>query len=464
MKKAVSIGLLLFVCRALVLAQTNLNIRLETLINADFLKDSEVGITVYDLTVGQQLYTYQDKKLFRPASVQKLITGITALDKLGSDYRLKTSLYHTGQIADGRLNGDLYVVGGFDSEFDDEGMNVLVENIVMAGIKEINGRLYGDISMKDSLYWGQGWPWDDNPYYFQPYLSPLMFHKGYVEVVARPSQKDSAAFVSCTPVSSFYSLLNHTKTKVASAGKFEASRNWLDGGNEIIVKGNVSSVQSDRVNMCTSQDFFMHTFRERLMRKSVIVPDYTFGECPKDSSVLLGEYEHTLEEVLLPAMKKSDNLSAEAMFYHLAANTGEKHVSNEDATEVIEQTVRQLGYDSEKYRIVDGSGISLYNYISSELLLAFLKYAYGQETIFKTLYKALPVGGVDGTLRNRMKGGKAYKNVRAKTGSVTGVSSLAGYAETSDGHLLAFVIINQNVLTQQKAKTFQNLVCEELCR
>ncbi len=464
MKKAVFIGLLLFACQTLMFAQANLKARLDALMNAGFLKDSEVGITVYDLTAGRQLYGYQDTKLYRPASVEKLITGITALDKLGADYRLATSLYYTGQLTDGRLDGDLYVVGGFDSEFADEGMNTLVNKVVEAGIKEINGRLYGDVSMKDSLYWGPGWSWDDNPYYFQPYLSPLMFHKGYVEVTARPSQKDSAAWITCMPVSSFYSLVNRTKTKAPVAGKFEVSRNWPESGNEITVKGNVASVRSDRVNMCTSQDFFMHTFRERLTEQGVAVSGYTYRECPKDSAVRLGEYSHTLRDVLLPAMKKSDNLSAEAMFYHLAASAGKKSVGSEDAAKVIGSKIEQLGYNPKKYRIADGSGVSLYNYISPDLLLAFLKYAYGQGDIYKVLYKALPVAGVDGTLRNRMKGGSAYQNIHAKTGSVTGVSSLAGYAETTGGHVLAFVIINQNVLEQQEARSFQDRVCEELCR
>lgn len=463
MKKTFLIYFILFVCQTLLFAQTNLRARLNALISTDFLSCSEVGISVYDLTAGEQLYAYQDKKLYRPASIEKLITGITALDKMGIDYRIKTSLYYTGRIANGQLNGDLYVVGGFDSEFGDKDMDALIDKIVKSGIKRISGSLYGDISMKDSLYWGRGWSWDDNPYYFQPYLSPLMFHKGYVEVIAHPSQKDSSAYISCIPASSFYSLTNRTKTKSISAGKFEVSRNWLGGGNEIVVKGNVSSVQSDKVNMNTSQDFFMHVFRERLELQGISVSGYAYRDCPKDSSVFLGECYHTLGEILLPAMKKSDNLSAEAMFYQLAANKGKRYVGSEDAIKVIEQMIRFLGYAPEKYRIADGSGVSLYNYISPELLLAFLKYAYEQKDIFQDLYKALPVAGVDGTLRYRMKNGNAYNNVRAKTGSVTGVSSLAGYAQTSAGHLLAFVIINQNILKQQEAKNFQNLVCEELC-
>lgn len=464
MKRNVSILLLLLACRTVLFAQASLKNRLDALMNADFLKTSEVGITVYDLTSDQSLYSYQDKKLFRPASIEKLITGIAALDKLGAGYHFNTSLCHTGEVVNGKLNGDLYIIGGFDPEFSDEGMNCLVNKVVETGIEKINGRLCGDISWMDSLFWGAGWSWDDDPYYFQPYLSPLMFHKGYVEITAQATQKDSTARISCIPVSSFYTIDNRTQSKQTSAGKFEVSRNWLEGENHISIKGNVTSVKTDKVNMRKSQDFFMHTFHERLQQKGIEVPDYVFANCPVDSVAYLYTYYHTLPDVLIRAMKKSDNLSAEAMFYHLAISEGKKHVGSEEAAKSIKHLIKRLGFDPEKYRIADGSGVSLYNYISPQLLLAFLKYAYVNKPIYDILYQALPIAGVDGTLHNRMKKGRAHYNIRAKTGSVTGISSLAGYAEASNGHTLAFVIINQNILTQSEARAFQNRVCEELCR
>lgn len=161
MKRNLFIVSFLFACQAVVFAQANLKNRLDALMDADFLKTSEVGIAVFDLTSGKSLYDYQAKKLYRPASIEKLITGITALDKLGVGYRFKTSLCYTGQLEDNQLNGDLYVIGGFDPEFADEGMNRLMDIVVQSGIKKINGRLYGDISMMDSLYWGMGWSWDE---------------------------------------------------------------------------------------------------------------------------------------------------------------------------------------------------------------------------------------------------------------------------------------------------------------
>lgn len=456
---------LLLVCQGFVFAQTDIKAKIDALMNEEFLKTSEVGITVYDLTADKSVYTYQDNKLYRPASVEKLITSVTALSYFNGDHLFETKVCYTGNLTEGELNGDLYVVGGFDSEFDDGSMNTLIDLVQQSGIKKINGHVYGDVSMKDSLYWGPGWSWDDNPYYFQPYLSPLMFNKGYVNIIASPSVKDSVANVTCSPLSSFYTLVNNTVSRNPSAGKFEATRNWLENGNELIVSGNVFSAQTERINMYPSQNFFMHTFTRRLAESVDVIPVYEFARCPDSGVVCIGTCSHTMSDVLKQALKKSDNLSAEAIFFHLArAHSGKNKVSHEDGSKAVYAFIKQLGFKPDNYNIVDGSGVSLYNYISPELLLAYLKFAYADKKIYRELHSALPVAGVDGTLRGRMKNGKAFKNIHAKTGSVKGVSSLAGYAKATNGHELAFVIINQNVMKGSKARAFQDRMCEILCQ
>ena len=164
------------------------------------------------------------------------------------------------------------------------------------------------------------------------------------------------------------------------------------------------------------------------------------------------------------ALKESDNLCAESMFYHLASkNHPSGRVGAEDGSEVIHRFMKEkLGFNPEYYRIADGSGVSLYNYVSPRLLLEYLKYAYYHREVFMPFYEALPVAGIDGTLKHRMKKTPAYRNVRAKTGSVTGVSSLAGYVKATNGHWLGFVIINQNVMKLKQARDFQDKVCSIL--
>lgn len=382
----------------------------------------------------------------------------------GADTLFCTSLCHTGQIKNGVLKGDLYVIGSFDPEFDEKSMQTLAGMVDSLGIRKIEGRLYGDLSMTDSLYWGPGWSWDDTPYYFQPYLSPLMYNKGCVEVTAVPGAKGSPASLTFSPSSSYYTVVNRTASHSPAAGKFVFDRNWLDGGNILTISGNVDRKQTSRVNIYTSQDFFMHVFTERLNRRGIESNGYTWGKCPVGDSVRqIGTVSHSLRDVLRPALKKSDNLSAEAIFRKFSLLfPRENRTSSENGAYAVEKMISRLGMEPKKYKIVDGSGVSLYNYVSPCLIVAFLKHAYDHKPIFAPLYESLPIAGVDGTLCNRMKQGKAYRNVHAKTGSVTGVSSLAGFVKIAGGGYAAFCIINQNVLDLRKARVFQDQVCEIL--
>lgn len=454
--------------------------RLDTLIKYKLPAGSNVAVSVYDLTDGKPLYGYQPDKLSRPASTMKLLTTIAALARPEADEPFRTEVWYRGTIERDTLRGDLYVIGGFDPEFDEAAMDSLVNSVARLPFSVVRGKAVGDVSMKDSLYWGSGWAWDDTPASYQPYLSPLMLNKGTVTVAAIPGEQGDTARLECMPASSYYTLINKTRSRTPAAGRFRVSRNWLENGNAVIVTGNVDGRRAGTVNLFSSQDFFMHTFVERLQARGVRFlsdaddgpsvacsspPAPRFGEFRQDSlSVRIALYETPVQEVVKQLMKESDNLNAEAMLCRLGAQaTGKKHVSADDGLSAIRMLIKKLGYNPDRYNLADGCGLSNYNYISPELLVAFLKYAYSRTDVFRKLYKALPIGGVDGTLRNRMrKGTPSYKNVHAKTGSFTAINCLAGYLHAANGHEIAFAIMNQNALSGREARAFQDAVCDEV--
>ena len=450
-----------------------LAVRLDSLIGHQLPKGSNVGMAVYDLTDNRMLYEYQADRLSRPASTMKLVTAITALSQPEFDEPFRTEVWYRGRVEADTLHGDLYVVGGFDPEFDEENLDSLVSAVARAPFSVIKGRIYGDVSMKDSLYWGSGWLWDDNPASFQPYLSPLMLEKGTVRVTVSPTQTGDTAEVSVSPVSSYYNVTNTALTRTSWAGNLRVTRRWMENSNEILVSGNVTKRQTRTFNLYSSQDFFMHTFIERLRASGVrclsAMPDslYTFGELVRDSLAnLLTVHETPAQRVLDEMLKESDNLNAEAVFYRLGAQyTGRKHIRARDALKAVRGLISDLGLNPLDYRLADGCGLSHYDYISPNLLVSLLRYAYSHTDIFRKLYKALPIGGVDGTLKYRMRRGTpAYRRVFAKTGSYTGINCLAGYLQTEQGHWVAFAIMNQNVLSGRKARAFQDKVCEEIIR
>ncbi|WP_302607586.1 D-alanyl-D-alanine carboxypeptidase/D-alanyl-D-alanine-endopeptidase [uncultured Bacteroides sp.] len=465
-----------------------LSARIDALIEHKLPAGSNVAISVYDLTAGKPLYGYQADKLSRPASTMKLLTTITALARPEADEPFRTEVWYRGTIERDTLQGDMYVIGGFDPEFDEEALDSLVAAVARFPFSVIKGKVYGDVSMKDSLYWGSGWLWDDTPYSFQPYLSPLMLNKGVVTVIATPGERGDSAHLECTPVSSYYTLTNKTRSRTPSAGRFRVGRDWLVNGNNIIVTGSVDARRTGTVNIFSSQDFFMHTFMERLqargirciptagaeseafetvVKPSAVASSYLFGEFRRDSlSVRMAFYETPVQDVVKQIMKESDNLNAEAMLCRLGVqSSGKKRVSAEDGLSAVRMLIKKLGHNPDRYNLADGCGLSNYNYISPELLVSFLRYAYSRTDVFRKLYKALPIGGVDGTLEFRMKKGTpSHRNVHAKTGSFTAVNCLAGYLKARNGHEIAFAVMNQNALSGREARAFQDAVCDEVIR
>ena len=187
------------------------------------------------------------------------------------------------------------------------------------------------------------------------------------------------------------------------------------------------------------------------------------GTLPNDAKHLCTR-SHTIDEVLMQMMKESDNLYAEATYYQLAASTGKRLAKAKDAQEIEKELLNKIGLNAENYRLADGSGLSLYNYLSAEAQVTLLRYAWQHPTLFKHLVVTLPIAGEDGTLKSRMQDTPAQGNVRAKTGTVSGVSALSGYLTAPNGHFIAFSVINQGVKQASEGRRFQDRLCVALCQ
>ena len=381
---------------------TQLSTKLDSLIaTSPLLETTQLGLMVWDLTADSVLYTYNHRQRMRPASTMKLLTAITMLDLYGGNYQFTTEVRYKGEIVGRTLVGDLICVGCMDPSFDNGDMNYLVDRIRVAGIDTICGRIVADKSMKDTLLLGQGWCWDDD----NPCLSALLLNR-----------KDN--------------FVNRLTTLLTDVGVV-----IIEHGSLNIEHGTLN-IEHGTLNMENSQ------------LSTVNSP--------------LSTVHSPLNEILTRMMKQSDNLYAEAIFYHTALSIA-RPATQKNARTAVRQLIQRLGFDPAQYNVADGSGLSLYNYLSPELLTAFLRHAWRNESIRRYLEPSLPIAGIDGTLKDRMKNTAAHRNVRAKTGTLTGISSLAGYATTANGHQLAFAIINQGIVKAKDGKAFQDKVCALLC-
>jgi D-alanyl-D-alanine carboxypeptidase/D-alanyl-D-alanine-endopeptidase (penicillin-binding protein 4) len=212
------------------------------------------------------------------------------------------------------------------------------------------------------------------------------------------------------------------------------------------------------------KDNFTSTLAEEIARLGINLEKVELMQGRKPTQAkMIDVCCHSIKQVLQRMMKDSDNFYAESMFYQTAASTGHHPATAVDARNITKKLINRLGLDANRYRIADGSGLSLYNYVTVELLVKLLRHAWRTPSIAKALMPALPVAGVDGTLKSRMQNTLAQGNVRAKTGTLTGISSLAGYCTAPNGHELAFAIINQGILDKTTGKAFQDRVCQVLC-
>lgn len=204
---------------------------------------------------------------------------------------------------------------------------------------------------------------------------------------------------------------------------------------------------------------FMGRFLRRLQAAGITLQG-EMGEkvLPKDATPVAC-VQRSIAQVMQPMMKQSDNLYAEAVFYQLNGRANGRWTTAKQNAEHVKALIKKVGLSPQNYRIADGSGLSLYNYASAELEVSLLRYAFQNEQIYPTLLASMPIAGVDGTLRNRMRGTKAVGNVRAKTGTLVGVSSLAGYLTASNGHRLCFAIIINGGMSNASMRNLQNKIC-----
>jgi len=366
----------------------NIREEIDRLLEDDLFETTQVGLMVWDLDADSAIYRHNEKYRMRPASTQKMVTAVTALDFLGANYKFRTELRCRGMAVDSTrtLHGDIYCIGGMDPVFNSADLAAFADSIHSLGIDTITGNIYADLSFKDKDRLGDGWCWDDD----NPVLSPLLLNR---------------------------------------------------------------------------KDYFIERFRQRVEAAGIVLKGTTANSTPPHgSTTLLCARERHISEILRPMMKRSDNLYAEAMFYQIAHKHGGRHANAKMARQRIDATIRKAGASDKNSHSADGSGLSLYNYETPEIEVMLLRYAFKHEDIYRLLYHSMPIAGVDGTLRKRMRGTATRNNVHAKTGTVMGVSSLAGYCTAKNGHRLCFAIINQGIRSSREGRNFQDKVCTILCR
>jgi D-alanyl-D-alanine carboxypeptidase/D-alanyl-D-alanine-endopeptidase (penicillin-binding protein 4) len=411
------------------------------------------GIAVQSLARNERVFDLNPQALMVPASVVKLVSVATAADAVGWDYRFTTTLRSSGTLDGGALRGDLLVVGSGDPAIGGRGgddFSTWVDALKGAGLHRIDGRIVGvDDSYEDPRP-GFAWSWDDLGYSTGAIFGALNLAENRLAVTVTPGA------VAGAPTSLVFNIeaqdLPITNRSVTGAAG-SAALVWPEmrpGETVLTIAGSVpvgGMPATLTVSAGNPTAWFARMLRRRLMASGIEVTgpavdaDDVSIPSPDAAAILYTYRSHPLSEIVQPLLKESINLYAEAVQRLNASGPAPR--TNDQALDGMKQRLLSWGIGAEGFQLVDGSGLSRRDVLAADTLLTILSRTYdpGGTSPWTT---ALPVAGVDGTLAARMRGTPGENNVRAKTGTMSNVRSLAGYVKTRDGEPLAFVAMVNN--------------------
>ena len=432
-------------------AVQRLQAKIEATLNDPLLASSNVGVKIVSLETGETLYEKDAEKLYHPASTMKLITAATALVKLGPNYRFETTLY-ADPVENSQILGNIYLKGGGDPVFNTNDLEKMVERLMEMDTKDLQGDIIVDETYFDAIRRGKGWMWDDGPiggYY--PHLSALTINRNGVLVRISPGNKvGDPARVHLDPSTQYMKIVNEATT-VGQSEKTRLTIKRKDESTEenvLMIDGVMAIGQPEmnrRVDVLDPALYCGTLLREILAKRGVTLQGKVrYGEVPEEATTITKHVSPPLSRILWEMNKPSDNLIAELLLKTIGAELRGAPGTAEKGLGAISNLLGIIGMDRRYYTFADGSGVSRYNLVTASLLTDLLVYMFHNFVVMPEYLASLPVGGVDGTLTRRMRGMTAEGVLRAKTGTLRGLTALAGYTVTADGETVAFSIIMSN--------------------
>jgi D-alanyl-D-alanine carboxypeptidase/D-alanyl-D-alanine-endopeptidase (penicillin-binding protein 4) len=430
---------------------------------------AEWGVKVISLDTGKALFEHNAGKFLQPASNAKLYTGALALDRLGPDFRIRTSLYARSRPSrSGTLSGDLVIYGRGDPSFAVRFgerdyahlLEPLAEALAQAGVKRIKGGLVADESFFRGPPLGAGWSWEDLQFYYGAEVSALTVQDNVVDLVFRPGPRVGAPcrleWFPATPVLVFS---NRSET-VAAGGRSDIDLYRPVGENLVYVTGQLpvdSTGVTNAVAVHEPARWFATMLRETLARRGVKVSGKTRGRNWLEREVQPEDYARwtelasvespPLREILPRMMKPSQNLYAHLLLLQVGnrdpvAAAGARTTEAAGLAE-LKRFLEEAGVPRDEVFLEEGSGLSRDAMVTANATVRLLDFMdrHPYAAMFRA---ALPVAGVDGTLRRRLRFNATEGKVQAKTGTLRFVTSLSGYVTSAGNERLAFSIMLNN--------------------
>lgn len=442
------------------------------------MRNAQFGFALYDVETGKLLEKERENETLLPASTMKTVTSAAALSILGSEFKFKTVLEHTGNITNGVLKGDVVIRGGGDPSLGSERyqwgtdmqsiLAIWVKKLREKGIYQIEGDIIGDASIFEDALTPSTWVWSDIGNYYGAGACGLSFNENSYEIFFKPGKTvgSRAVFVRTHPPMPDIEFVNEMRTGSASSGDngyvygsqytfLRYLRGTVPLGDTFTIKGSIpdpalftaqclrQALLTDSIQVAGKATTLRHLLLEGKQMPENRVAVYTHQSPP-------------LKDIVYWLNKKSINLYAEhlvKMIGHTLLQDG----SNESGTKAISEFWKGKGISVEGLQMNDGSGLSRYNGVTPSQLASMLR-SNVAEPWFQDFFHSLPVAGLagdPGTLKSMCKGTAAEGKVCAKSGYISRVRTYAGYVETRSGKRLSFAMMANNyTCTNSQARSY----------
>jgi D-alanyl-D-alanine carboxypeptidase/D-alanyl-D-alanine-endopeptidase (penicillin-binding protein 4) len=426
-----------------------------------------LGMLVVDLNTGETLYQRATKQPFIPASNMKLFSDATALLALGPDYHFQTQLStDADSIQAGTLNGSLYLSLPGDPSFSSTNLAELFSSLKTLGVSRIAGSVVLVSDFSHTQAHPPGIVSKDLYYSYGASLAPLIIDENRVAITVNPScQIGQPALVEYSGPLGSFTLDNHVSTV---AGHADGISFTTTEDNHLIIHGKIGQRQGAvqaRIAVKNPLKHAQELIRVSLQEKGITLDGpIVLGES-KPSMLLATHYSQPITRLLADTLKPSDNLYANSLFLHAARKIKGSPVDWQQAEGIVKQFLQQqTSINMQSAALIDGSGLSRQDLLSTEQTVSLLRYLYERFPLTYEYIAALPIAGQDGTLKRRFSKAPQKGLIRAKTGTMTGVMSLSGYLYTANGHTLAFAIfINTRPGTSPNVSGRYRSMVDSLC-
>ncbi|MCP3104723.1 D-alanyl-D-alanine carboxypeptidase/D-alanyl-D-alanine-endopeptidase [Myxococcus sp. K15C18031901] len=408
------------------------------------LKSSRVGVHMQSLDDGTVVFTHNADELLNPASNVKLVTSAAALATLGPEFRYETEFFAEPELAaDGKVK-TLYVRGKGDPSMTTERLWGIVSELWHAGVREV-----GDIVVDDSWFDAErtppGYDQEDSDRAYMAPTGALSLNWNAVAIYVRPGAGPGAkASVEMEPPSDYFIVENQITTGAKRARRVSVTSDPSGPQQKIVVRGQVPAERGGAVSVWKKIDnppmYFGQTLKQLLTTRGVKVKGRVKGGLtPSRARAVYVAQSDTFDVLLKRLNKLSSNFVAEQLLKTMGAEARGQPGSFAKGVEVVEQFLeRDVGIPRGTYVMKNGSGLNDANRFSTAQVNKLLRHMYERFPLSPEYLSSVPIAGKDGTLKYRFEGSDAVGRLRAKTGTLEGVSALSGYVTSASGEHFSF--------------------------